>query len=275
MGKYILDNLKLIKEDSLKIGLRNRSFLYGDGFFESIRVINKKTINLYYHQKRIEKSLKYLMFDLNIDFTNFNEKLEELIKKNNIADGIIKVIVFRDSLGKYFPFSNKSRIIIQSQKCNNTFNEVNKGLKLGLFLNEKKIAGVISNFKTTSSILYVLASIYSKKNNFDDVLILNNDNLVIESTNSNLFIFKQNKLITPPISDGCIDGTFRSFIVENFNVIEKSITLDEINEADELFLTNSVSGIRRVGKFLKRRYESKELTNNLLKEALDYLYLQS
>ena len=79
---------------------------------------------------------------------------------------------------------------------------------------------------------------YAKENNLDDCLIINSENNIIQSSNSNLFIVRDDCIITPPISDACVSGTMRSFIIQNFEVQERSITEHEILVMDELFLTN-------------------------------------
>ena len=108
----------------------------------------------------------------------------------------------------------------------------------------------------------------------DDCLIVNSDNNIIQSTNSNLFIVRDNCIITPPISDACVSGTMRSFIIQNFEVQERSITEHEILVTDELFLTNAIKGVRWVGKFLEKKYQSNKIAKLVFEKLISETYLQ-
>ena len=91
-----------------------------------------------------------------------------------------------------------------------------------------------------------VAAIYAKKTDCENAILLNTDENVIETTNSNIFILKSNKFYTPPITDGCVDGTMRKWILQEEKVIEKSLLISDINQADEVFLSNATKGITPV-----------------------------
>ena len=110
--------------------------------------------------------------------------------------------------------------------------------------------------------LYVLAGLFKTKNNLDDCIILNDKEVVCEAITSNVFIRKNNQTITPPLSDGCIDGVFRKNMLrlleqEGMRCIEKSLSVSDLQAADEIFLTNVSTGIRWVGALNQKRYYNK------------------
>ena len=121
--------------------------------------------------------------------------------------------------------------------------------------------------------MYVLASLFAEQNNLNDTLILNENNFIIESSNSNIFFLHNQKIITPPLESGCIIGIMRKVIFNllkelNFEIIERNITESDIEISDEIFLTNVVNGISWIGGFKKVRYYnnlSKKLINELNK----------
>ena len=122
---------------------------------------------------------------------------------------------------------------------------------------------ILSTVKTNNKALNVLGSIYAKENGYDNCLLLNTNKNVIEALNSNLFIVKDNKVKTPPISDGCLKGVMRKQIIEilkaipEYEIIESSISPFELQKADEMFLTNVITGIQPVTKYRKKNYSRK------------------
>ena len=233
MSIYILHNQDLLRKEEFTLKIDNRSFLYSDGFFETIKVINFKCFNFSYHYKRIEKSCNLFKFNFNISESVLNTLLEKLAKKNNIVGGRIRVVFFRDSGGKYLPLNNSSSFVAEIESGENYFSFNKKGLEIGLYTEIKKGINSFSNCKSTSATISVFSSIYAKENNWDDCLIVNSNNNIIQSSNSNLFIVSDNIIITPPKLDACVNGTMRSFIIQNFKVQERSITEQELLEADE------------------------------------------
>ena len=274
MNKYILHNQDLLRREEFSLQIDNRSFLYSDGFFETIKVMNFKCFNFSYHFKRIENSCNLFKFNFNISETHLNNLLDELAKENNVIGGRVRVVFFRDSGGKYLPLNNSSSFVAEIEAGENSFSFNENGLQIGLYNRIKKGINSLSNCKSTSAPISVFASMYAKENNLDDCLIVNSDNNIIQSTNSNLFIVRDNCIITPPILDACVSGTMRSFIIQNFEVQERSITEHEILVADELFLTNAIKGVRWVGKFLEKKYQSNKIAKLVFDKLISETYLQ-
>ena len=116
---------------------------------------------------------------------------------------------------------------------------------------------------------------YARENDLDDCLIVNSNNNIIQSSNSNLFIVKNESIITPPILDACVNGTMRSFIIQNFKVQERSFKEHELLVADELFLTNAIKGVRWVEKFIEKKYQSNKIAKLVFDKLNLETYLQS
>jgi branched-chain amino acid aminotransferase len=122
---------------------------------------------------------------------------------------------------------------------------------------------MLSNLKTTNRILNVVGSVYAKENGYNNCLLLNDSKSVAGALNGNFFLVKDNVIKTPPIEDGCIKGIVRKKILDILNKIdtyecqEKSISSFELQQADELFITNSVMGIQPITKYRKKTFENK------------------
>ena len=262
-SNYLLINGKFVDENHSAELLKNRGFLFGDGFFESMHWLgsgssssSKKGRILFVedHLERINNAFQILKLDQS-DF-HFNQLLieaEQLILKNNITgDARIRMTFYRISEGNYTPANNNNGYMFSaSPLAINGFSLNETGLTIGLYHEQTKSRSSISNIKTLNSLVYVLAGIFAREQQWDDVLIFNDAGNIIEAHTSNLFIAKDNILITPPLSDGCVDGVMRKQIIKlakenGINVIEQSLNVKDIEKADELFISNAVNGIRWV-----------------------------
>lgn len=263
------ENGKLV--ESISFDSNNRSFKYGDGIFETIRIFNSKIFNKENHLRRIIKSLKIVMINLPISAMDLLSLASELANKNGIVNGGLRISIYRHSTGKYSPDSLEGRFFIESYALENSLFELNKhGLDVDYYHTHYKSSTLLSNLKSTSAILYVLASIEKKERNLDDLLILNTEGNPIEACSSNLFIVHNDQLFTPPLENGCLDGSMRSLILQNFEVILKDISIKDVRESQELFLTNSnaIAWVKSVGskQFHSNQYASKvvKMCNKLI-----------
>lgn len=267
-------NGELVSEEKILFNKTKRAFNYGDGFFETIRIINGKPIFIERHFKRIVIGLKHLKINYSKKFNlNFlSDNISELININNIkSGGKIKVYIFRSGMGTYKPSTNDICFIIESLKVENNLYKLNhKGFLVDVFKDYKKQINYLSSFKSSSSLLYVLASLHTIDNHLDDSLILNENNEIIESSNSNIFILLDNKIITPPLNSGCISGIMRIELMNiindiGFTVLERKIVTDDLLNSKEIFLSNVVSGINWVGGYKQIRYYN-TLSKKIIKE---------
>ena len=253
--------------EAVEIEMNNRSFLYGDGIFERLLVFNGKIFNRENHKKRINFSLSELDLDLQITTEQLLESIEELVEVNKLAISCcVRLTIYRNSGGMYTPLTNSASFLIESSAKNEQSFVMSDGLKLGLYDKHKKSSSALSTIKSTSAILYVLASLKKRESKEDELLLLNDFNRPIEATNSNVFIVKQDKLITPPLSEGALAGSMRALIIDNFEVEELALEMDDFKGAEEIFLTNC-NGLRWVCQF----EEKTDFTNSKTKEIVEFL----
>ena len=268
--EFIILNRNLSPLSDLKLLASNRAFLYGDGVFETIKVISGKVFNFTAHFDRLKKSLEFLDIDCNISSTELLSLIEKLLSKNNINNsGRVRISFYRDSNGKYLPDNNKGSFIIQSFINDVNYFELNKsGLSLGFYNEQKKNSGSLSNLKSVNAVIYVLASLFAKKESFDDAIIFNEKDIPIETSNSNIFILKDNVVITPDLSQGCVDGTMRNLIIDilknNYKVLETKINVKDFALAKEVFISNSISGVKWVKQVEEFKYESSKVSSSII-----------
>lgn len=124
-----------------------------------------------------------------------------------------------------------------------------------------------SRVKTISYMDNILAKQEAMSQGYDEAILLNTASTVADGSISNVFMVKDQQIFTPPVSDGALPGVVRSILLEEFSgdfpVIEKSISPDELKQADEIFLTNALMGIKSVHKLNNTNYLSFSMTNKL------------
>ena len=272
---YVNQNDSVIENNGPVIKARNRAYLYGDGVFESIRIIDGKLINLENHINRMFEGAQAIMMNIPKYYNKsfFEKRINELIVKSNIKEGgRCRLSLDRINGGTYFPESNEIEFFIEVYPINdNKFILNSKGLEIDLFMDYQKTITSLSNFKTKNGLIYILGAITAQKKGLDDLLIMNNKGSIIESTNSNLFIVSNGVLYTPSLKDGCLAGTMRMQIINlaisnGIKVYECNIMSQNLLVADEIFLTNSIKGITWVSGYRTKRYfnnTSKKLINSL------------
>ena len=255
-----------IGRDSVFLSSESRSFNYGDGFFETIKVINKRVFNFPYHMQRIKLAFSILKLNYNYTEKFWHEIIYELITVNKMISGTIKIHVSRSGAGKYLPDSCDTDLFVRS--INGSLYQKNNMISLCFYEDESKTRGSLSNIKSVSSLVSVLALVYANENSFDNAILVNSSGNVIEASNANLFIVKNNKICTPPISEGCVDGTMRKWVVNKLDVYEKVILRNDILEADAVFVTNATSGLIAVKTVEKKSFSDFSVVDSIQKDLI-------
>lgn len=268
---FIFYNGAFILEEDLCISNNSRAFNYGDGFFETIKVINSKPVNLSCHFDRIQFAFSILKMknDYTSDF--FQEKIFHLLKLNEIENGSVKVHISRGGSGRYFPQSTYANLFITTFS-GDTYTE-NEPISLCFYCKQYKSMGSLSNIKSVNSLVSILASIHANENSFDNAILLNSSGNIAEVANANIFIVKNNKIYTPPLVQGCVDGTMRKWVSNQTDVIEKVILKKEILDADEVFITNAIDGLTPVNNIEDTSFtyfnQADHLQQHLINLSLD------
>ena len=135
---------------------------------------------------------------------------------------------------------------------------------------------MLSSIKTTNRLINVTGSIYAHENGLNNCILLNDSKNVVEALQGNLFMRMGNTLITPPISEGCLNGIMRKQILSFakketiLEVVEQVISPFDLQKADELFVTNVIRGIQPITKYRKKEFEqdTAKVLNTILKQHL-------
>tara|TARA_B100000282_G_C31637565_1_gene446885 strand:+ start:64 stop:891 length:828 start_codon:yes stop_codon:yes gene_type:complete len=244
--------------------INNRAFLYGDAVFETLIIFNDKILFWEDHYFRLMSSMRIIRLDIPDKYTPEFFK-ENIIKiHNNISqtgNSRIRINIYRSSGGKYKPEKNTPSFIISCESINYNTYKLNKGhYEVDLYKDYYLDNQLISSIKSNNKIINVVASIYASENGFNNCILLNKDKLVSEFINSNLFIIKDEKIYTPTLKSGCLNGVVRKNLFKilsssSFEVCEQDLSTFDITQSDEIFGTNIAQGIFSVTKFRKKDYD--------------------
>lgn len=264
MQNYFLINGEEVASSSPYFTPESRGYRFGDGFFESMRFINNRIYHLPLHVIRIRKSAMLLQIDLpeNFDEDWMEKQIVDFCKNHSINNAFVRFTFLRDAQGRYLPEQSNCEIIAEitpATETGFTFNEI--GLKLGSFKELSKNSNFISTLKTTSSLMYVLASLYAKKNLYDDCVVYNDYGRIAETSRANIFVVSGEFVITPPISEYCIDGVMRKVVLQladayGYTISEQPLSEMHLQAADEIFITNAARGIQWVQEYKNKKYRN-------------------
>ena len=266
---FFIYNNQYFLSDQAFLSVDNRGFRFGDGLFETMRLYHGVILNIDYHFERLFHGMGMLQFDVPQNFSKefFINQINQLLLKNSISENArIRIMVFRGNGNLYEIENNSPDFIIETFTLTGKIELNEKGISMDIFPGAKKACDSFSNLKSNNGLPSAMARLFAKKNNLDDAIILNCYGRVCESSIANLFLVKDKNIYTPPLSEGCIAGTLRRWMLERFSskeykVEEKVISIEDLLNADELFLTNSIYLIKWIEKFNGKIYN-----NNIGKE---------
>jgi len=244
----------------------NRGFLYGDGVFETLKIVNNRILFLEDHYFRLMASMRIVRMQIPNDF--MLEYIEKQILSTAIANNCnnsarVRLTVFRNEGGYYLPERRAVSYLIQVSPLNITeYSFIDSYYEVDLYKDFFISKQLLSTIKTTNKMINIMGSIFANENDLHNCLLLNNDKNVVEALNGNLFMLFGNRLITPSIEEGCLNGVMRKQIlalakqIENIEVIEGVISPFDLQKADELFITNVIVGIQPITKYRKKEYKT-------------------
>ncbi|WP_231491556.1 aminotransferase class IV [Pedobacter sp. Leaf170] len=261
--QYILFNDEFQPAELPVLTASNRGFKFGDGLFESMRMINNKLQFAELHADRLVAGMKALKMDgyALMDDYFIKQKTAELCKRNKWNGNVrFRLSVYRTGAGVYTPEINKAGYILEGIPLKTNLYELNaKGLIIDVFDEMTKPINRLSNFKTSNALLYVMAGIFKSQNRLDEAMILNQNGFLCESISANVFVVYNKQIYTPALTEGCVGGVMRSAIMEiakmnDMELIEAQISPEILNEAEEVFITNATQGIQWVMGYGRKRY---------------------
>jgi len=257
MGLVIYMNGQFVEEEKAQVSVFDHGLLYGDGIFEGIRAYHGRVFKLDEHLDRLYESAKSVMINIPIDKKEMAEVVLETLRRNNLRDGYIRLVVTR----------GKGDLGLDPRKCPSAFvfciaasiqlypeEFYKKGLEVVTVPTRRNVSEAVNpRIKSLNYLNNILAKIEANLAGTLEAIMLNSEGYVSEATGDNIFIIKNGVLITPPVHMGILQGITRDTVMEiarekGIKVEEKVFTRHDIYIADECFLTGTAAELIPVVK---------------------------
>lgn len=231
------------------LAVDNKSYRYGDGVFETLKIFKGQILLESLHFDRFFKGLDTLGFVHPVHFTreHIRQLILLLVDKNRCGElARVRLTAYRGNGGIY-DGEIDTHFTIESWPLTAAANKMNEnGLDIGVYPDARKSTDLFSSLKSANYLPYVMAAHYAKKQKWNDALVLNTQARLADASIANFFIVRHGVIITPPLSEGCVAGVMRQYLLDRIEVIEQPLLPTDLLTADEIFLTNAISGIRWV-----------------------------
>jgi branched-chain amino acid aminotransferase len=244
------------------VTLDNRGYRFGDGLFETMRVVQGEPCFVDAHWARLVSSADMLSIKIppGLDRSSFEGYLRGLVEGTGHRSARCRLTLYRSGGGYYRPETDLGAFTIDiAPLADPTFTLNDQGLVVDIWPDMRKPINVLSRLKTLNCQYYVMGAIWARQRGLDDCLLQNERGNIIESSSGNLFIVSNGVLYTPALSDGCLGGVMRAQVINlalahGIKVYECALNPQNLLAADEVFFTNAVRGLQWVGAYRTKRY---------------------
>ena len=274
MKEFVNFNGDILEKDNFSLELSNRAFRFGDSIFETIRVFDGRIIFIEEHYSRLVKSLGIVKIHVPDFFTKeyLNSEILNLVNYSSLGANVrIRLTAYRKAdTSIYFVDRNMSFdfVIELSALSHNNYDNRIGNYEIDIFDEIKKPTGILSQIKTNNMLLHSIAGSVAREKSINNIILVNNNRCITEAVNSNIFIVKGGVISTPKLDDGCVEGIMRNSVISitnsntSYDLAVRSINVEELQDCDEVFLTNSIMGIQSVSTYRNVNY-SNEITSEI------------
>lgn len=261
---FVNHNGNILAAETGLVSAANRGLRYGDGLFETMKMLNGKIIHEAEHLERLWHGMNVLQFETGGHFTKqlLTDCIKALAQKNGHEKAArIRLNIFRGEGGLYDAVNHNPNYIIETWPLQITDTLNSNGFVIGVYDQVKKSCDILSNLKHNNYLPYIMAALHAKQQKWNDALVFNQYGRIADSTISNIFLIKNEVIYTPVLSEGCVAGIMRKALIDylkksNWQVNETAVTVEDVLDADEIFLTNSISCMRWVQAVADKKYSN-------------------
>ncbi len=255
MKVYI--NGKIFPKEQASISVFDHGLLYGDGVFEGIRVYRNKIFKLKEHLDRLYESARTILLTIPMTKQEMTQAVVDTVGQNPYEDAYIRLVITRGvgSLGLDPNKCQKPQVIIIVDKISLYSDDIYRdGMQIITATTRKINPDALPPWvKSLNYLNNILAKIEAIQSGYQEAIMLNDRGFVAECTGDNIFYFKGNELITPSLDSGLLNGITRRAVMDlakkmDFEVLESTVVLHDLYNADECFLTGTAAGVVPVVK---------------------------
>jgi aminodeoxychorismate lyase len=250
-GVLVFLNGQFVPEERAVVSVFDRSFLYGDGLFETVRVVRGKPFRWDQHIERLQRGADYLKIKLPFAPDALRGFADELIAKNNLPDALLRLTLSRGvGVRGYSPKGAENPTLVMSLHPAPARDASGSPPRWKLITSSHRLPAndLLAQFKTCNKLAQILARTEADAAGADEALLLNTEGFIVEGASSNLFWIEGRAVWTPPLAAGILPGVTRAVVLEicqqlGFAIREANITVEKLKFVEGIFVSLSSFGV--------------------------------
>lgn len=261
-------NGRFVPEAQAVIPVNDRGFMYGDGLFETVRVVNRRPFRLAQHLERMTRGADFLKIKLPFAPKELQAFAEELIETNEMSEALLRVTLTRGPGERgYAPGTNGTPTVVMTLHASP---QADAPVQWSLITSSFRVlaADPLSSFKTLNKLTHVMARAEAAGKGADEALLINTNGEVAETASGNVFWVYHDKICTIPTGRGVLPGITRAIVLEICQALglqtnKRVIKPEALRNAEGLFVTQSAFGIVPVATFDSEPVASSPLVDQI------------
>jgi branched-chain amino acid aminotransferase len=249
---YVFHNDEVQPIEKVRWSPGQAGLICGWGLFTTIRIVRGEAFAYERHWRRLEKDSALTRLPLPYSGAKVRVHLQEVIRSNQVKEGCARVYLVWNTVGGWRSDEKMPEVDLVITTAD--LPHYPESVRLTVREQGRHAASPLAGVKTISWLNSVWASAEAQRAGFDEVVLLNERGEVAECTAANVFAVKDQKVLTPPLSSGCLEGVTRAVLMEiaseaGTGVAEQTLRLDDLYAAEEVFVTSTnrnVIGVREI-----------------------------
>jgi branched-chain amino acid aminotransferase len=249
--RHVFHNDSLLPIEKVRLSPGQAGLICGWGIFTTIRIARGEAFAYERHWRRLEKDAALIRLPMNYSDAKVRGHLQEVIRANDVTEGCARIYLVYNQVGFWQSDEKQPQVdlIIYSAPLP----QFREPLRLGLRAHGRHAAAPLAGVKSISWLPNVWAVSEATKEGFDEVVLLNERGEVAECTAANIFAVKNRKILTPPLSSGCLEGVTRGILFEiapqaGIAIAEQTLRPEDLYSADEVFVSSTNRNLIGVGE---------------------------
>jgi branched-chain amino acid aminotransferase len=257
--RNIFHNESLLPIEKVRLSPGQAGLTCGWGIFTTLRISRGEAFAYERHWRRLEKDAAVIHMPIPYTAAKIRVHLHEVIRANKVSEGAARIYLIYNQVGHWQ--SDEVQPPVDLIIYTAGLPEYREPVRLGLRQHGRHAASPLAGVKTISWLPNVWAVVEAQKEGFDEVVLLNERGEVAECTAANIFAVKNNKVFTPPLSAGCLEGVTRGILFEiapeaGFPFVDQTLRPDDLYSADEVFITSTNRSLIGVGEIAGHKIAS-------------------
>ncbi|GAC1632697.1 MAG: branched-chain-amino-acid transaminase [Candidatus Acidiferrum sp.] len=249
--RHIFHNEKLVPIEDARLSPGQAGVICGWGLFTTIKIVRGEAFSYERHWRRLEKDAAIIRLPMPYSGPKVRVHLQEVIRANKVTEGCARIYLIYNQVGGWRSDEQMPQVDLVIYTA--PLPEYNEPVRLAMRQHGRHAASPLAGVKSISWLPNVWAVAEAQKEGFDEVVLLNERGEVAECTAANIFVVKGDKVLTPPLNSGCLEGVTRGILMEiapeaGIAVVEHTLKPEDFATADEVFISSTNRNIIAVGE---------------------------